>query len=108
MQQRQTGKAQQGQDHVLPETRKDMAVVIAEKVRRTIQETAFPRGDKQPLGYVSASFGVATFDEDAESGESLLKAADESLYRAKDLGRNRVVRAEQRRPPPAAALRQSG
>jgi diguanylate cyclase (GGDEF)-like protein len=95
---------------VLPETRKDMAAVIAEKMRRAIQESDFPKADTQPLGYVSASFGVATFDEDAESGESLLKAADECLYRAKDLGRNRVVRAEERRAPKPAAtpLRQSG
>jgi diguanylate cyclase (GGDEF)-like protein len=78
---------------VLPETRKDMAAVIAEKVRRSIQETAFPRGDKQPMGFVSASFGVATLDEDANSSEALIKAADESLYKAKEQGRNRVVKA---------------
>jgi diguanylate cyclase (GGDEF)-like protein/PAS domain S-box-containing protein len=93
---------------VLPETRKDMAAVIAEKMRRTIQETEFPKAESQPLGFISASFGVATFDEDAESGESLLKAADECLYRAKHLGRNRVVRAEQRQAPQPASLRQSG
>jgi diguanylate cyclase (GGDEF)-like protein len=81
---------------VLPETRKDMAVVIAEKVRRTIQETAFPRAEKQPLGFVSASFGVATFDEDSASPEGVLKAADDCLYKAKELGRNVVVRAEPR------------
>ena len=88
---------------VLPETRKDMAAVIAEKVRRAIQETAFPRADKQPLGFVSASFGVATLDEDANSPETLIKAADECLYRAKEQGRNRVVKAEGRLAPGTAA-----
>ncbi len=81
---------------VLPETGKEMAAVIAEKVRRTLQETSFPRGDQQPLGFVSASFGVATFEEDADSGERLIKAADDCLYKAKALGRNIVVKAEAR------------
>jgi diguanylate cyclase (GGDEF)-like protein len=75
-----------------------MATVIAEKVRRTIQETPFPRGGKQPLGFVSASFGVSTFDEDGASPESVIKAADECLYKAKELGRNMVVKAEPRLP----------
>ncbi|MDH4121132.1 MAG: diguanylate cyclase [Deltaproteobacteria bacterium] len=78
---------------VLPETAKDMAVVIAEKVRRTLMETPFPNGEKQPLGMVSASFGVATFNEDAETGEGLLQAADKCLYIAKEQGRNNVVKA---------------
>jgi diguanylate cyclase (GGDEF)-like protein len=90
---------------VLPETRKDMAAVIAEKMRRSIQEAPFLKGENQPLGFVSASFGVATFEEDADSGETLIKAADDCLYKAKNEGRNRIVRAGER---PAAKQRQSG
>ena len=78
---------------VLPETKKQMAAVIAEKMRRTIQETDFPKGADQPLGYLSASFGVASFPEDGASGEEILKAADDCLYRAKENGRNRVEMA---------------
>jgi len=78
---------------ILPETKKEMAVVIAEKMRRTVAENEFPNGHKQPLGFVSASFGVSTLEEDAEDGESLIKAADQCLYLAKERGRNVVVRA---------------
>lgn len=93
---------------VLPETRKEMAQVIAEKVRRTIQEHDFPRANQQPLGFLSASFGVATFDEDANNAETLLKAADERLYLAKERGRNQVVASSAAAPddeasPPLAA-----
>ena len=42
---------------------------------------------------MSASFGVSTFDEDADSGEELIKAADDCLYLAKDKGRNIVIKA---------------
>ncbi|MCH9045869.1 MAG: diguanylate cyclase [SAR324 cluster bacterium] len=80
---------------VLPETRKEMAAVIAEKVRRTIEETRFPNMEKQPLGFVSASFGVATFDEDGKRARDLIKTADKCLYRSKRQGRNRVTVANQ-------------
>jgi diguanylate cyclase (GGDEF)-like protein len=90
---------------VLPETRKEMAAVVAEKVRRTIQEGRFPNAEKQPLGYISASLGVSTFDEDARNGEELLKAADDCLYVAKAQGRDRVIIAGQHEaaaePPPS-------
>jgi diguanylate cyclase (GGDEF)-like protein len=76
---------------VLPETRKEMAVVVAEKVRRSIMERKFPNQEKQPLGCVSASFGVATFEDDAKSGEDLIKASDDALYLSKGQGRNRVT-----------------
>lgn len=83
---------------ILPETRKEMALVVAEKVRRGIQEGKFPNAEKQPLGYVSASFGVATFPDDCDSAEELIKASDDTLYMAKDQGRNRVVVAEGKQP----------
>jgi diguanylate cyclase (GGDEF)-like protein len=40
---------------------------------------------------VTASFGIATFDEDGNSPDDLLVKADERLYKAKRQGKNRVV-----------------
>lgn len=42
------------------------------------------------LGQVSASFGLAAFPQHGSKGEELLRNADQALYRAKELGRNRV------------------
>jgi diguanylate cyclase (GGDEF)-like protein len=78
---------------VLPETKKDMAAVIAEKVRRSIQESKVPNAEQQPLGFLSASFGVATFSEDGDGPQGLIRAADECLYVAKERGRNVVIKA---------------
>lgn len=83
---------------VLPETSKEMANVIAEKVRRTMEEAPFLHAEDQPLGYLSASFGVASFREDADSAETLLRVADTCLYQAKDEGRNRIVVASKTNP----------
>jgi diguanylate cyclase (GGDEF)-like protein len=61
------------------------AVVIAEKVR-----AAFSEFKQQDLPSFTASFGVTAFDAE-DSGETLLKRADEALYQAKNNGRNQVV-----------------
>ena len=42
---------------------------------------------------VTVSLGVATFPKHASNKEALIEAADKSLYRAKEGGRNRVERA---------------
>ena len=88
---------------VLPETKKDMAAVVAEKVRRALQDSKLSKVEQQPLGFLSASFGVATYPEDGDSPEELIKAADDCLYVAKDQGRNVVVIADKRRAKPAKA-----
>lgn len=40
--------------------------------------------------FVSASVGVAFFPDDGQDSNTLIKAADTAMYRAKELGRNRV------------------
>ncbi len=42
---------------------------------------------------VSMSVGLAAYPDNAKTAEELMRRADEALYRAKDLGRNRVVQA---------------
>ncbi len=41
------------------------------------------------------SLGLATFPADARDGRELVRAADMALYRAKQLGRNRIVCADE-------------
>ena len=82
---------------ILPETVKDAALVLAERLRKAVAERDFPGGDTQPGGKLTISLGVATFTEDADNADGLLKAADDALYRAKKKGRNRVEAAEKAR-----------
>ena len=79
---------------VLPETDAKGALVIAERLRKAIEAAVHPT-DKGVLK-VTASIGVSTAFDDAETVEGLIEAADAALYRAKQGGRNRVERAARR------------
>jgi diguanylate cyclase (GGDEF)-like protein/PAS domain S-box-containing protein len=63
----------------------------AEKIRKAIAGTAFPHGEHQPMGFVSASVGVASFPESGKTSDLVLKRADEALYFSKQGGRNQVT-----------------
>lgn len=60
----------------------------AEHLREVIEQNPFPDGEKQPLGRITISGGIASYPEDADSAGELLRLADEALYRAKNGGRN--------------------
>lgn len=64
----------------------------AERLRQEAGKLRIEHG-KQSLGDVTISLGVAIYPDHADSTETLLKAADAALYRAKEGGRDRVVMA---------------
>ena len=76
---------------IAPETGKEQACELAETIRKEVAEFAFPHADKQPLGHVSLSVGVATMADGVETAEDLLGLADKAVYKAKESGRNRTV-----------------
>jgi diguanylate cyclase (GGDEF)-like protein/PAS domain S-box-containing protein len=63
----------------------------AELIREKIANTAFPFGEFQPLGKVSASIGVAAYPESGETFEKVLENSDQALYHSKEGGRNQVT-----------------
>ena len=76
---------------ILPETGKEEAMECAERIRRAIEKKAFCGEDQQPLGKMTASFGVSTFPIDGDREYTLIDRADVALYKAKSSGRNKVV-----------------
>jgi diguanylate cyclase (GGDEF)-like protein len=76
---------------VLPETDHKGAWVVAERLRKIVDEKPFRIGNEHIA--LTASFGLASFDpgtDKALSPEALIKEADEYLYQAKKEGRNSV------------------
>lgn len=74
---------------VLPEASRDCAVERAEPMRAAIRDINLNHLG-QVLPAPSASFGVAGADAHGATAVTLLKAADEALYRAKRERRDRV------------------
>lgn len=70
---------------ILPQANHEGAQLVAERLRKRIEETIVPG-----FGRVTASFGVATFPTHASSRDTLVVAADRALYNSKNLGRNRI------------------
>lgn len=73
---------------LLPETSLEEAHLAAERMRLAVAGTPL-RFEGKSFGY-TASFGVAEFQPETPTMDSLLGRADAALYRAKDAGRNRV------------------
>jgi diguanylate cyclase (GGDEF)-like protein len=67
------------------------AFLYAERLREKIAQYPFLHREKQPLGFVSISGGIASFPEDGDSIHKVIQLADMSLYRAKSEGKNRVL-----------------
>lgn len=75
---------------LLPETSAKQAVLVAELLRKHIEDTEFTvRNLRVP---VTVSLGVTQTEEDDQEVFDVLERADRALYQAKIDGRNRVVR----------------
>lgn len=75
---------------LLPNTEKDEATVLAERIRNAIEGQVF-RSPFINEGYkVTISGGIATYPVDGRDSKSIMYAVDQALYRAKEKGKNRV------------------
>jgi two-component system cell cycle response regulator len=76
---------------LLPDADSAGAAATAERLRRSLGDGPIARADGRDLS-VTASFGVAHYSP-GQSGDELLRIADDALYRAKEEGKNRVCLA---------------
>lgn len=75
---------------ILPEADLDMALIAAERTRRTIEAESARYLQGTGARGVTVSIGVATFPRDAGDSDGLFKTVDDLLYRAKALGKNKI------------------
>jgi diguanylate cyclase (GGDEF)-like protein len=75
---------------LMPQTTLEEAGVIADRIRRKINDTNFEHGKSQPLGAVTVSIGLSAFSPTLDSSEAIVRAADRALYHAKSHGKNRA------------------
>lgn len=73
---------------LMPNTCKMNALLLSERIRKTIKQKTITIKDKNLQ--IKVSGGVANFPVDAQKAESLLNLADSALYRAKGAGKNNI------------------
>jgi diguanylate cyclase (GGDEF)-like protein/putative nucleotidyltransferase with HDIG domain len=71
---------------IAPDTDHHAAYILAERMRREVRDTF----SHEPFD-LTISLGIATFPRHGATAESLIGGADEALYAAKKLGRDRTV-----------------
>ena len=71
---------------LLPDTDERGAFLVAERLRRAVQRTFAER----PIP-LTISFGIASSPDHGDESELLMRAADQALYAAKDMGKDRTV-----------------
>jgi diguanylate cyclase (GGDEF)-like protein len=74
---------------VLPGFDRSQAVALATRIRQAVKETPYLI-QWGPLVELTASFGVATFPEDADDSTCLLALADQAMFHVKTSGKDRV------------------
>jgi diguanylate cyclase (GGDEF)-like protein len=77
---------------LLPETTRDEALEVAERIRRAVEERRFTASTAETPLRATVSIGVACLPDDALDPTELIHAADVAVYAAKANGRNRVER----------------
>ena len=74
---------------LLPETGLDGGHAVARRLRDRLQRHVF-LADHGPGNRISASIGLATLPDAADTAEGLLQAADAAMYRVKVSGKNGI------------------
>ncbi len=76
---------------IMPATRSSDAAMVMSRIRADLQDRYFysPFDDKD--FNIRISIGVASFPENSQDHDTLMRMADEALYEAKLTGRNKVV-----------------
>jgi two-component system, cell cycle response regulator len=76
---------------ILTETDVNAAFMIAERLRKKIEDTYY-KAENNDI-HITISIGLAQYNRDMDkTGKDLIMRADKSLYQAKSLGRNRVIK----------------
>lgn len=76
---------------ILPDTKFEVALIVAEKIRTAIQSLKIPHEKSSVNEYVTISLGVVSMlPLRGMDSSAIVKQADQALYTAKEAGRNQV------------------
>jgi diguanylate cyclase (GGDEF)-like protein len=76
---------------LMPQTDKEEAFVVAERIRENIKASLINRWEKFPRPGITVSIGIASFPHNGRSIDELIGSADAALCKAKSMGKDRTV-----------------
>lgn len=76
---------------ILPNTIEEDAISVGERIRANIENTHFYGQENQPNKNMTISIGVSSYPLRASNKHHFINTADDALYRAKSLNKNRVA-----------------
>ena len=77
---------------ILPETDKESAVKVAQRIRKKLKEHVFLENEGYQIK-ITASFGISTYPDDALEKLDLLRLADNAMYKVKETTRDDIKTA---------------
>ncbi len=79
---------------ILPHTSREASFLVAERLRTAIEKHSFITGENLSLK-LTASFGIASYPDNAKDKDTLLKLADSAMYHGKFSTKNVVFAAQE-------------
>ena len=73
---------------ILPETSKEEAVIVCERIRKSVETAEMVDELGKPVGKVTVTLGLSSFPADADNKDDLIDNADRALYQGKEAGKN--------------------
>ena len=77
--------------YILPFTSSIEAKGVAERVKKNVAGFKFLENITKEAIYITLSLGIATFPEHGENEKDILSKADNALFKAKNIGKNKVI-----------------
>jgi len=77
---------------ILPRTGRKESLLVAKRLRSSLNEEVFLKNEGLHI-QITASFGIATFPDDAKTKEDVIRMADQAMYRVKRSTRDDIAQA---------------
>ena len=77
---------------ILPRTGRKESLLVAKRLRSSLNEEVFLKNEGLHI-QITASFGIATFPDDAKTKEDAIRMADQAMYRVKRSTRDDIAQA---------------
>jgi two-component system cell cycle response regulator len=75
---------------ILPEISDKEALAVCRRIMKSIEQCEFQSFDKEAIGPLTVTIGIASFPQNANDSKALIEKADQAMYAGKKAGKNRI------------------